>query len=459
MLLVSLKALAETLPQLEIHLIPGDNLVKLADGKILSSLLPTNVYDGIKTNAQDITNLVSTFNEALDSKLSEDKFNSFKSGEYATLTGKIDTIEPGAEVNVINSITINGNDGGVVIYDKTVDLTIPTNVSELTNDLQFITANDDILGNAETATKLAAPRKIELTGAVVGSVQFDGSQNVVINAALGDSITIDASKIDGLTVDFNDLLNIPSGQIVNKIDSISVNGESLEITDKNVDLSTALEPYALRSELGGFSDENFTLTLKNKLDEIEENADVNVIESISVNGSNVEVDSNKNVNININSIKSLLFKVPAVNESDNLHFKIEFSQDDTFKGELKVFDTSVSTNAFKFFTGNELNLFPSDGLSQRFAGEQIDVNLAELLTEDECLSYPIFRFQWIMKHDDGTTTFGRYGFGRISGGCPPSPGGSQKARGLRQSRRGRSGANFYLLRTLGGVYPGGAAGA
>ena len=104
----------------------GNNLVKLENGKILSSLIPTDVYSGINTNKETITNLISTFNDSLDLKLSEDVFNSFKSTEFAELTGKVDTIETGAEVNVIESITINGNTGGVGIYDKRVDLTIPT---------------------------------------------------------------------------------------------------------------------------------------------------------------------------------------------------------------------------------------------------------------------------------------------------------------------------------------------
>ena len=40
-----------------------------------------------------------------------------------------------------------------------------------------------ISGNADTASKLAAPRKIELTGNVTGSADFDGSKNIQITAA------------------------------------------------------------------------------------------------------------------------------------------------------------------------------------------------------------------------------------------------------------------------------------
>ena len=47
----------------------GNNLVKLENGKILSSLSPTDVYSGINTNKENITNLISTFNDSLDLKL------------------------------------------------------------------------------------------------------------------------------------------------------------------------------------------------------------------------------------------------------------------------------------------------------------------------------------------------------------------------------------------------------
>jgi hypothetical protein len=100
----------------------------------------------------------------------------------------------------------------------------------------FITSGD-VISRALAADKLSTERKIALTGAVVGSVDFDGTNNVTINTVLGSGFTIDASKIDGLTVDFNDLLNIPSGEIENKIDAIKYNNTTFGITDKTVDLS------------------------------------------------------------------------------------------------------------------------------------------------------------------------------------------------------------------------------
>lgn len=66
-----------------------------------------------------------------------------------------------------------------------------TNVGSSTNPVYFnengvpqatgATLNKSINGNAATATKLANKRTIELTGDVIGEVNFDGSQNVLIN--------------------------------------------------------------------------------------------------------------------------------------------------------------------------------------------------------------------------------------------------------------------------------------
>lgn len=55
--------------------------------------------------------------------------------------------------------------------DKTINITVPTKTSDITNNSGFITAADDITGNAATATKLAAAKKINGT-------DFDGSADI-----------------------------------------------------------------------------------------------------------------------------------------------------------------------------------------------------------------------------------------------------------------------------------------
>ena len=73
--------------------------------------------------------------------------------------------------------------------DKTVNITVPTKTSDITNDSGFITAADDITGNAATATKLQTARTINGTS-------FDGSANIT-TANWGTSRNIGIINSDG----------------------------------------------------------------------------------------------------------------------------------------------------------------------------------------------------------------------------------------------------------------------
>lgn len=53
-------------------------------------------------------------------------------------------------------------------------------------------------GNADTATKLAAAKKIELSGVVNGSVSFDGSGNVTLDTTATKTITIVGTDEQGV---------------------------------------------------------------------------------------------------------------------------------------------------------------------------------------------------------------------------------------------------------------------
>ena len=68
----------------------------------------------------------------------------------------------------------------VRLYDCVAfEPTIPTNLSQLTNDAGFITSSASISGNATTATKLQSARTIN-------GVSFDGTQNINISANAND---------------------------------------------------------------------------------------------------------------------------------------------------------------------------------------------------------------------------------------------------------------------------------
>lgn len=58
-----------------------------------------------------------------------------------------------AQANVIESIKVNGT--AQSITDKSVDITVPTKVTDLTNDAGYLTEHQDISGKADKATTLA----------------------------------------------------------------------------------------------------------------------------------------------------------------------------------------------------------------------------------------------------------------------------------------------------------------
>lgn len=172
---------------------------------------------------------------------------------------KLAGIASGAQVNVINSIKVNGIT--MAPSGKTIDITVPTKNSELTNDSGFITGSDipegaaasttvpkaagtaavgtelafargdhvhpaqtSISGNAGSATKLESARTITLAGDVTGSTSFDGTSDVTIATTIADAHSL---GITGAT----------SGQTVR---IAAVDEEGLPTTWEAVDMSEPL---------------------------------------------------------------------------------------------------------------------------------------------------------------------------------------------------------------------------
>ena len=74
---------------------------------------------------------------------------------------------------------------------------------------KIITENDTI-NNAITAEKLSTSRSITLSGSITGTANYDSNGNININTSLGSGFTIDASNIEGLTINWNDIQSKPS---------------------------------------------------------------------------------------------------------------------------------------------------------------------------------------------------------------------------------------------------------
>ena len=88
------------------------------------------------------------------------------------LLNKLNGLENNAQVNKIEIIKVNNSN--LEIQNKSVNINVPTKLSDLQNDMNFITSSDSITGNAATATKLQNSVKIN-------GVTFDGTQDIDID--------------------------------------------------------------------------------------------------------------------------------------------------------------------------------------------------------------------------------------------------------------------------------------
>lgn len=121
-------------------------------------------------------------------------------------------------------------------------------------------------------------------------------------------------KVDGKGLSSNDytsdektkLANIAAGAQVNVLEGIQKNGQTVTITNKiaNISVPTATSDLTNDSNFAVdasyvHTDNNYTTAEKNKLSAIEASADVNVIETVKVNGSALTPDANKAVDVTV----------------------------------------------------------------------------------------------------------------------------------------------------------------
>lgn len=171
---------------------------------------------------------------------------------------KLAEIEAGAEVNAINGISVNGAPQTPDEETKVVDITVPTKLSQLTNDGNF-----------------------------------------VVDA---NYVHTDKNFTEALETKLN---GIAANAQVNVIETIAVNGSNLTPTSKKVNITVPTQTSDLTNDSNFVedadyvhTDNNYTTTDKNKLAGIANGAQANVIETIAVNGEDL-TPTGKKVNIEV----------------------------------------------------------------------------------------------------------------------------------------------------------------
>ena len=156
------------------------------------------------------------------------------------LKTKLDGIEAKAQVNKIEGIKVNGSGIDISPDDKSVDITVPTKVSELENDSNYAVVTDGKVEAAVAADKLAAA--VEING-----VAFDGTQNITIEDSTKVATTEKAAANGIATLDEN--VKVPVDQMpVAKADTV---GAVKVAADSNIKLgedgAISVDPFYTKS--------------------------------------------------------------------------------------------------------------------------------------------------------------------------------------------------------------------
>lgn len=167
-----------------------------------------DVYTGDATDTRDIVVSVDPATNVISAAIGA---NSELAAALVTLDEveeKLDGIEEGAEVNVIETVKVNGN--ALSVVDKAVDVTVPTKLTDLTNDGNFVTDANYV----HTDNNYTTEEKTKLSGIA------EGAQVNVIEGVQVDGVD--------LVIDENKKVNISTSALTDSIAETNANVERVE---------------------------------------------------------------------------------------------------------------------------------------------------------------------------------------------------------------------------------------
>lgn len=330
---------------------PSINNIELSGNKSLSDL-----GINIPTKTSQLTN---------DSNFVSDSGYVHTDNNFTTAEkSKLSTIESDAQVNKIEVVKVNNT--ALDILNKSINISVPTKLSELSNDSGFITkdisnltnyytksiidtslsskadADDLLLKQNKTDSGLSTTNKT-IVGAI-NEVNTSISNKIeVTNIKAGSNITLEVLDND-ITISSNDCPTVSYNDVTEKptINGVELSGNKTS-TDLGIIIPTKTsqltnDTFFVSDDSYVHTDNNFTTVEKSKLAGISDNAEVNAINTVKVN--NVALDiTNKSVNITTPTKLSELsndsgFIDVSVNNLDNYYTKT-------------AVDTSLSSKADK----------------------------------------------------------------------------------------------------------------
>ena len=233
-----------------------------------------------KTLADKLTEIITALNgkatpaditNALGSYVKKEAGKGLSANDFTTeLMTKLNGIAAGAQVNKIESIKVNGT-AQVIGADKSVNITVPTKTSDLTNDKKYQT-DTEVATAVQTAISKTGHASYQKVSAVP---------------------TVDAAQENILYLVMNSTTK--HYDIYAKIKGSSGSYTMEQLDDTTVDLTG----YVQKETGKGLSTNDYTTAEKQKLANIADGAQVNKMESVKVNGAAQAIAADKSVNISV----------------------------------------------------------------------------------------------------------------------------------------------------------------
>lgn len=168
------------------------NIAAGAQVNVIESVKVNGTAQTVTSKAVDITVPTKLSDLSNDGNFVTDASYVHTDNNYTTTEkNKLSGIAAGAQANVIESIKVNGT--AQAITSKAVDITVPTKLSDLTNDNNFVTDANYV----HTDSNYTAAEKTKLAGVASGA---EVNQNAFSNIKVGSTTVAADSKTD--TVEF-----------------------------------------------------------------------------------------------------------------------------------------------------------------------------------------------------------------------------------------------------------------
>lgn len=287
----------------------------------------------------DLTGLQSYHNGVktlLNNKVDKVSEKGLSTNDYSTTEkNKLSGIAAGAQVNVIESIKVNGT--ALTPSSKAVNVTVPTRTSQITNDSGFITTHQDISGKEDKSNKVSAFQ------ATPDNTHYPTEKLVKdsLNAKLATSLK---GAVNGLA-ELDSTGKVPSSQLPSYVDDVievasysnlPTTGETGKIyvtldTNKTYRWSgTAYVEISASLALGETSttayrgDRGKTAYDHSQSSHAPSTAEKNIIVGVQVNGSDLTVDANRKVNVVISGKEDKSNKIAVFQTTpDDTHYPTE----------------------------------------------------------------------------------------------------------------------------------------